>query len=195
MRTTFPTYIAIAILLFSTLAIAQTPDTAIIVGQVFDLTHSVVIGVRITATNDATGLKRSAETDSKGKFFLAALPVAGSYTLTASKAGFADARVENLNLAGGRSAEMSLQLNPSAGSTVIEVTGVVGEVLTDEPQLGERIDSKQAQETLLLNRRITYLPFLNWPNLPRLHQATVLLTETWFIQMVSARSKPSFKLE
>ncbi|PYY09595.1 MAG: hypothetical protein DMG61_22865, partial [Acidobacteria bacterium] len=195
MRTTFPTYIAIAILLFSTLAIAQTPDTAIIVGQVFDLTHSVVIGVRITATNDATGLKRSAETDSKGKFFLAALPVAGSYTLTASKAGFADARVENLNLAGGRSAEMSLQLNASAGSTVIEVTGVVGEVLTDEPQLGERIDSKQAQETPLLNRRITYLPLLNSANRPALNQGDVFMNENLFTTNGSGRRQTSFEVD
>jgi hypothetical protein len=37
---------------------------------------------------------------------------------------------------------------------------------SDEPQLGDRLDSIQMEETPLLNRRITYLPLLNAANRP-----------------------------
>ena len=193
----FPSRIAVLalILLFVPSAICQTPDTATIVGQVFDPSRAVVVGVRVTVTNNLTGLQRKSETDSKGKFSLAALPVAGSYTLTTSKSGFADAKVENLTLAGGRTAEVSLKLNPSAGATAIEVTGVVGEVLTDEPQLGERIDSTQAQETPLLNRRITYLPLLNAANRPALNQGDVFMNENLFTTNGSGRRQTSFEID
>src|ERR1700741_5424532 len=79
---------SLVVLIFATVAISQTPDTATIVGQAFDPTRAVVVGVHVTVTNDLTGLQRRVETDSKGKFSLAALPVAGSYTLTTSKNGF-----------------------------------------------------------------------------------------------------------
>src|SRR5437588_4025315 len=196
MRETRSAAFALAfILFFSTLAIAQTPDTATIVGQVLDPTRAVVVGVHVTATNDLTGLERNTETDSKGKFSLGALPVAGSYTLTTSKTGFADARVEKLTLAGGRTAELTLQINPSAGSTVIEVTGVVGEVPTDEPQLGERIDARQAQETPILNRRITYLPLLNAANRPALNQGDVFMNENLFTTAGAGRRQTSFEID
>ncbi|HVH87272.1 MAG TPA: carboxypeptidase-like regulatory domain-containing protein, partial [Terriglobales bacterium] len=141
--------------------LAQTSDTATILGQVSDPSHALVPGAQIALTNALTGLKRTTITDSAGKFSLAGLPVAGSYRLTASKAGFADAHVDDLTLVAGRTANVSLQLNIAGGATAVEVTGVAGGVLTDEPQLEERISSLQAQETPLLNRRISYLPLLN----------------------------------
>jgi len=186
---------SITVLTFTTVAISQTPDTATIVGQVFDPTRAVVVGVHVTAKNDLTGLQRSLETDSKGKFSIAALPVAGSYTLTASKSGFMDARIQNLTLAGGRTAAVNLQLNPAAESTVIDVTGMVGEVPTDEPQLGERIDARQAQETPLLNRRITYLPLLNAANRPALNQGDVFMNENLFTTNGSGRRQTSFEID
>ena len=182
-------------LLFATVSFSQTPDTATIVGFVFDPTSAVVVGVRVTATNDLSGLERSAETDSNGKFSLGALPVAGSYTLTTSKSGFADAHIKDLILAGGRTAELTLRINPSAGSTLIVVTGVAGEVLTDEPQLGERIDAKQAEETPLLNRRITYLPLLNAANRPALNQGDVFMNQNLFTTNGSGRRQTSFEVD
>ena len=196
MRKIFSIFITIsAFLLRPAPSIAQTPDTATIVGQVVDSTHAVVTAVRVTATNNVTGLRRSVETNSLGKFSLGALPVTGSYTITAGKTGFADARVENLTLGGGRTAEMNLQLSASAGSTVIEVTGIVGDVLTDEPQLGERVDAKQTRETPLLNRRITYLPLLNAANRPALNQGDVFMNQNLFTTNGSGRRRTSFEVD
>src|SRR5438270_8718434 len=77
------------LLLFSgAWALAQTPDTATIFGQVLDPTHAGIAGAQIAAMNVVSGIKRTVMTDAAGHFSIAGLPVTGSYTLTASKPGF-----------------------------------------------------------------------------------------------------------
>src|SRR5579875_2038733 len=62
-------------------------STAQISGTVKDQTGAVIAEAQVTATNTATGLKRSATTDASGAYTLANLPV-GPYRLDASAAGF-----------------------------------------------------------------------------------------------------------
>jgi len=174
---------------------SQTPDTATILGQVSDPTHALVTGAQIKVTNSLTGLERTTSTDAAGKFSLAGLPVAGAYRLTASKTGFAEAQVENLTLVGGRTARVSLQLNVASGATLIEVTGVAGGVLTDEPQVGERISALHAQLTPLLNRRISYLPLLNSANRPALNQGDVFMNQNLFTTSGAGRRQTSFEVD
>jgi hypothetical protein len=144
----------------------QTPDTATIHGQVVDQSRSAIEGVKVTAKNAQTGLERAAETTASGHFTLGGLPIAGQYTIVARKQGFAEARLDSITLAGGTSAEITLQLNVAGGETEIIVTGVVGGVRTDAPQLGDRLSAFQMQETPLLNRKVSYLPLLNAANRP-----------------------------
>lgn len=174
---------------------AQTPDTATILGRVSDLSQAVVAGAQITVKNNQTGLQRTAETDATGKFSIAGLPVTGTYDLTASKTGFSEAHVPEVALIGGRQANVDLRLNVSGESTAVEVTGVVGEVLTDEPELGDRIGSKQAQETPLLNRRITYLPLLNSANRPAINQGDVFMNENLFTTSGAGRRQTTYEID
>jgi len=134
-------------------------------------------------------------TDAAGHFSIAGLPVTGSYTLTASKPGFSDARVDAVSLAGGRTADINLRLNVSGATTQVEVTGVVGGILTDEPQRGDRIESRQAEETPILNRRITYLPLLNSANRPALNQGDVFMNENLFTTAGAGRRQTSFEID
>src|ERR1700719_2573204 len=145
---------------------AQTPDTATIRGQVVDQMRASITGVQVTARNTQSGLERRAYTDDAGHFSLAGLPIAGKYEISATKSGFAEARLNDLTLAGGTTADVNLQLSVAAGETQVTVTGVAGEVRADQPQLGDRLDEKQINEMPLLNRRITYLPLLNAANRP-----------------------------
>ena len=151
---------------------AQTPDTATIHGQVVDQSHAAVAGVAVSAKNSVTGLERTAQSDNSGNFTLAGLPISGTYTVTASKQGFATGTLSDIKLEGGTTAEINLQLNVAGGQSQVTVTGVVGEVRADEPQLGTRLDAAQIDETPLLNRRISYLPMLNAANRPGINRAT-----------------------
>src|SRR5258705_12293746 len=76
-------------------AFAQARDTASLFGTVTDAQSAVVTGARLTLTNTATGLSRSAMTDNNGGFVFPLLPV-GSYNLSAAQPGFR--KYERLNI-------------------------------------------------------------------------------------------------
>src|SRR5580698_8769312 len=142
-------YFGFAFLAFSTLLLAQTPDTASNHGQVTDQNRGAVAGAQVKVTNAPSKLERTAQSDAAGHFTFEGLPVAGTWTVTAGKSGFADATVSDLTLELGTAASIELQLNVAGGQTHVSVTGVVGEVRTDEPQLGDYLSSTAIEETPL----------------------------------------------
>ncbi|HEX4021667.1 MAG TPA: carboxypeptidase regulatory-like domain-containing protein [Acidobacteriaceae bacterium] len=174
---------------------AQTPDTATLQGQVVDNNHQVVAGVSITATNTLTGQERTGVTDTQGNFSLGGLPVAGSYDILATKSSFADAHVKGITLTGGGVANIHLQLGIHATDTHVTVTGALGEVQTDEPQLGDHLGPMQMEETPLLNRRITYLPLLNAANRPAINQGDVFMNQNLFNTNGSGRRQTWFEID
>jgi hypothetical protein len=175
--------------------IAQTPDTATIHGHVFDQSHAPVPGVRISVTGKATGFNRTTTTAQTGDFTIAGLPVAEDYALSASKTSFADATLDRVTLEGGETAEMNLTLAVAGGATQVSVTGVVGEVRTDEPQLGDYLGSKTIEETPLPNRRLTWLPMLNAANRPAINQGDVFMNENLFTTNGAGRRQTWFEVD
>ena len=174
--------------------LAQTPDTVTLHGQVTDQTHAGVRAVQITARNKGTGLLRNTQTDYAGNFAIAGLPV-GSYELTATRDGFADARLDNLTLAGGSTAQVDLQLSVAGGQQQVTVTGVVGEVRADEPQLGDYLGEIQMKSTPIPNRKITYLPLLNAANRPAINQGDVFMNQFLFTTNGSGRRQSWFEVD
>ncbi len=185
----------VQLLFVSAALIAQTSDTATIRGQVTDQSRAAVPDVRIIAKNSLTGLSRTTTSDSRGNFSLSALPVAGTYQITASKHGFSDAHSSALTLIGATSATVDLILNIGSDSTVLNVTGVVGEIRTDEPQLGDYLSATQVENTPILNRRITFLPLLNAANHPAINQGDVFMNQFLFTSNGSGRRQTSFVVD
>jgi Carboxypeptidase regulatory-like domain len=175
--------------------LAQTPDTASLRGQVVDQSHSAVAGARIVATNKLSNIDRSAQTDAAGYFSLEDLPISGAWIITATESGFGVARTSELILEGGTAANIVLQLNVEGGATHVTVTGVVGEVRGDEPQLGDRLDSSQMEEIPLLNRRITYLPLLNAADRQAINQGDVFMNQDLFTTNGAGRRQTWFEVD
>src|SRR5580700_1931929 len=178
--------------LFSLVLTAQTPDTATLRGRVIDQTNAAVPMVQVNLSNAV--LKRTAQTDDSGNYSIAGLPI-GSYDVVASKQGFAEMKPVNVTLAGGTTADVDLQLNASGGQTQVTVTGAVGEVRTDGPQLGDRLDAQQMEETPLLNRRITYLPLLNAANRQAINQGDVFMNQDLFTTNGAGRRQTWFEVD
>lgn len=187
--------LGMAFLLVAPALRAQTPDTATIQGTVTDQSHAAVPGARITVVNLQTGLQRTVQTDSSGRFNVAGLTITGTYELTAQKQGFAVTRVRNIALVAGRTAEFDLQINVAGGKSKVTVTGVLGEVLTDQPQLGNQLSAPQIQATPLLNRRITYLPLLEAANRPAINQGDVFMNENLFTTNGTGRRQTWFEVD
>jgi len=175
--------------------VAQTPDTATIHGQVIDQSHAAVAGVQVTLTNAQSGFKRTAQTDASGGFSLSGLPVAGTYTISATKPGFSDATLDKVAFEAGTAAEINLQLNVAGGQSEITVTGVAGEIRTDQPQLGQLLEKQQMDATPLLCNRITYLPMLNAANRPAINQGDVFMNENLFTTNGAGRRQATFEVD
>jgi hypothetical protein len=182
-------------LLFSLYAVGQTPDMATIQGRVVDQSRAAVVGAQLTVTNALTGLERKAESDSSGDFSFAGLPIAGTYHIAAIKQGFAETHLNSVVLTGGTAASLNLQLNASGGQTQVTVTGVAGEVRTDQPQLGNRLDAAQMEATPLLDRKITYLPLLSAANHPAINQGDVFLNQNLFTTNGAGRRQTWFEVD
>jgi carboxypeptidase family protein len=174
---------------------AQTPDTATIRGHVVDQTRAGIPGVRVTAKNTQSGSERTTQTDETGRFSLAGLPISGKYEVTAKKSNFSEARLLDVTLAGGTTADVNLQLSVAGGETQVTVTGAAGEVRADQPQLGDRLDERQINEMPLLNRRITYLPLLNAANRPALNQGDVFMNQNLFTTNGAGRRQSWFEVD
>jgi hypothetical protein len=173
--------------------LAQTPDAASIRGQVLDPSRAAIPGADIRITNMLVGSERNTSTDSSGNFFFSGLP-AGTYSLIAHKETFADFQRE-LTLVGGTTANLQLQLNVSGVATEIVVTGAVGEVRTDQPQLGDHLGIAEISEMPLLNSRVTYLPLLNAANRPAINQGDVFMNQNLFTTNGSGRRQTAWVVD
>src|SRR5262249_36082925 len=142
--------------------------------------------------NTLTGAQRLARTDSAGGFHLAGLP-AGPYTVSAHKEKFAPSQ-HALTLVGGSTADLALQLNVAGAETDITVTGALGSIRTDEPQLGDRLGSEM-MEMPLLNSRISYLPLLNAANRPAINQGDIFMNQNLFTTNGSGRRQTSWVVD
>ncbi|HET7101225.1 MAG TPA: TonB-dependent receptor, partial [Terriglobia bacterium] len=174
---------------------AQTPDTGIISGRVTDQSHAAVPGVLITATNSLTGLRRTVRTGRQGKFTLAGLPVAGTYTVTAHMKNFANAVLNGVILTGGTTTGITLQMNVAGATSKVTVMGVPGQVRSDEPQLGIRLGAQEIESTPLLNRRITYLPLLNAATRPAINQGDEFMNQNLFTANGTGRRQTWFEVD
>lgn len=183
------------VLLFACLAMAQTPDTGMIQGRVVDQSGGGIAGVGIHVRHGQTGLERSTQTDSAGRFSLAGLPIGGSYEIAAAREGFDTGRVPDLALAAGGTASVTIVLSIAASQTQVIVTGAAGEVETAQPQIGLRIESSQAAGMPLLDRKITYLPLLNSANRPALNQGDVFMNENLFTTNGAGRRQTWFEVD
>jgi hypothetical protein len=184
------------LLLFAaTFVCAQTPDTSTIRGVVLDQSRAVVPGVQVTVTNTSTGLQRTSETDSSGRFSLSGVPVSGQYEIVATKQGFSRAELKTVTLVGGATANLTLEMRPAGENTEMTVTGVAGEVRTDQPQLGIDLGAVKIEETPVLNRRITYLPLLNASNRPAINQGDIFTNQFLFTTNGAGRRQAYFETD
>ena len=88
------TLLAVLVLCFMpTFLMAQVAGTAALTGAVTDPSGAIIVGADVTATNLATGAKRSAQTDSTGKYLMTQVPP-GDYRVDVTATGFKTAVFE-----------------------------------------------------------------------------------------------------
>jgi Carboxypeptidase regulatory-like domain/TonB dependent receptor len=188
--------LVVAALLFPFVtAAAQTPDTARLQGTVADSSHAAIAAAHIVVTNEANSLTKNADSDATGHFVIAGLPIAGAYSVSVSKDGFAAAKVEGLQFTGGSSANIALTLKVAGETSTITVEGSADDLRVDQPQLGIHLSEEQIQQTPILTRRITGLPLLNSANRPAISQGDIFMNEFLITTNGAGRRQTWFEVD
>jgi hypothetical protein len=140
-------------LLPPTLLLAQGTGGRIL-GRVADPTGAVLNSVKITATNDATGVSRSVESNDSGDYVFPDLPV-GTYTLTFELTGFKKDIRHAISLDINQVITLNMTMQLGTAQEVVDVTSEAPLVDTSSTQLGAVVNNRSVNE-LPLNARDSY---------------------------------------
>src|SRR5882672_8786235 len=125
-------------------------------GTVTDQAGAVVPNTKITITNEATQVARTATTDGSG-FYVADDLQAGTYSVAAEQSGFKTSEKAGIGLRAGARLTVNLSLEIGATSEMVEVQGGAETVNTTSGELARHIDSQQVQKAALNQRNYAQL--------------------------------------
>ena len=119
-------------------------------GTVLDESGGAMAGVSVTVTNSETNLTRTATTDAKGHYTVAALPP-GTYTIAVARGGFATRTRSGIVLLLGQSVTMDFELKV-AGTEEVTVTAETRVVEITHTEVSSVVNRQQI-ESLPINGR------------------------------------------
>ena len=137
----------------STLLSAQSTGGRIL-GRVSDASGAVLAGVKVTATNEATGVSRDTQTNDNGEYGFPQVPV-GTYTLSFDLTGFKTNERKGILVDLNQVITLNSFLQIGETKETVEVTSEAPIVDTTSTQLGSVMDARQVSN-LPLNSRDTY---------------------------------------
>ncbi len=140
-------------LICSTLLSAQSTGGRIL-GRVADSTGAVLAGVKVTATNEATGVSREAMTNDSGEYGFPQVPI-GIYTLSFDLTGFKTNVRKGIQVELNQVVTFNSILEIGQTKEIVEVTSEAPLVDTTSTQLGAIVNNKSVNE-LPLNARDAY---------------------------------------
>jgi Carboxypeptidase regulatory-like domain len=140
-------------LICSTLLFAQGSGGRIL-GRVSDPSGALLSGLKVTATNEATGATHQTQTNASGDYAFPAIPV-GTYTLTFDMAGFKTNVRKGITVDINQVVTFNSTMQIGQAKELVEVTSEAPLVDTTSTQLGAIMESRQVAN-LPLNSRDTY---------------------------------------
>jgi len=140
-------------LVYPTFVLAQSTGGRIL-GRVADPSGAVLANVKVTATNEATGVSQETQTSPTGDYGFPQVPV-GVYRLEFDLAGFKKNVQRGLNLDLNQVITVNMIMQIGETKETVEVTSEAPLVDTTSTQLGAVMDQRQVAG-LPLNARDTY---------------------------------------
>ncbi len=124
-------------------------------GHVNDVSGSVLVGARLTATNIETGLKRESVSNDKGYFQLSFLPI-GAYQLKAEAPGFGGVQ-RNAQVDSSTTKALDFALKPATVQTEITVEAEATLVETSRGEQRGSVGEKEIADRPLSSRNMLAL--------------------------------------
>jgi hypothetical protein len=116
-----------------------------IVGSILDPTGATIPGAEISALNDATGVANTTHSTSAGEYRFENLPV-GTYTVTASSAGFSKATLQAVEVKLNVTVTANLTESVGKAATSVEVSESAVTIDTTTAQIQNTFESKQVED-------------------------------------------------
>ena len=142
-------YFAIAMLVPAGLLAQVT--TAAITGAVKDPAGSVLPHIKVTATEQATGVVTTALSNEAGEYNLPLLKP-GTYTITVQAKGFSKYEVSNLLLSSGDHPTVDIPMTVGADTQVVEVTATPPLLGTEDATVGQIVPTQLVEDLPLSGR-------------------------------------------
>lgn len=188
---------AIVFIVSTAAVFAQTIDTATIRGRVADPNNAVIVGAKVEALNESTGLRREAVTDENGNFAISNLPLTGTYKITASSSGFANGVKDKVQFRANETASFDFVLSVGGinETSEINILGTTEGVQSDSAQLATRLDLQKIDNTPILGRKLTNLVNLNSAVRPARGTGDLFLNNYLFVVNGAGRRQTAFSLD
>lgn len=151
--------VTISSFLFSICPLLYGQASGSISGDVSDATGAAVSGAKVTVSAEGKGVVRDATTDSAGHYVVPLLG-ASTYTVRAEFTGFQRTEAREVQLQVDEQRELNLKLVPANVQQSVEVTATAVAVQTNNPTLGQVINSQQVTELPLNGRNFVQLATL-----------------------------------
>jgi hypothetical protein len=158
-------------------------DNGSIVGTVKDASGGSIPNAKVVIANTATSLATTAQTGASGEYEAPSLKV-GTYTVTASAAGFSDAVAKNIEVSVGGRARIDLTLAVGGAATTVEVSDVALQLETETSERGQTITNYESAAFPLVSRNYSDLLGL----IPGSRQAPTAATTSSISSLVRAGS-------
>jgi hypothetical protein len=140
-------------------ATASAQSTATVKGTVTDPQGAVVPNAKVIVHSNATGLERTAQTDSDGNYQIASVPP-GVYRIEIQAQGFQGQAISELNVDVARTVVQNFQLTVGQVAQSVTVTSDTSVVETATTSVGTVINQRTVQEIPLNGRHFVDLGLL-----------------------------------
>jgi hypothetical protein len=123
-------------------------------GVVTDATGSVVPSAKVVVDNTARGIHRETETSGSGVYSVPALVPAPGYSVTISKAGFANFELKDIDVAVGQTVPLNPTLGVAGTATQVSVTAETPVIENDKTDVSQVVGSQQILDLPINGRRV-----------------------------------------
>ena len=126
-------------------ALAQSQaTTGNIEGRVLDPQDAAVPNATVTATNQQTGLERSATSNDQGTFTISFLPP-GPYTVRANATGFSQAEAKDVTVTVGSKTPLDINLSVGGASGTVTVSAEAPVIETTQSSVSTTVNARPFQ--------------------------------------------------
>ncbi len=144
--------IPLLILLLANVSFAQV--NASVGGTVSDATGAVMVSVAVSAKNNSTGIVTNATTNTSGAYEFSSLQP-GTYTVTATMAGFKTATYNNVALGQGQQVRLNFNMEVAAAGETVSVVAEADTVLaTTSASVGGTLNLRDVSALPVQSRNV-----------------------------------------